>query len=249
MPSLPGHAVGDVVDIEGCAAHCDDADEGLAYYLEVTRQTWVSADSIRDGARGADDFVCGSDVARLTDTHQTSPASCNQGAGAGSRHVRGGVDATRPVWRNEVLVRAEFRRAVEDGAVSLWRKAVLVCVAGDGGNAAEAEVEEWCGEASGAEEGDEEGTEAAVDVEGDAAREGELGERGDVVDDAVGEVGGGADEEDRVAVDKARDGGDGDLVRGRGTGDEVDLDPKVVAGFVERGVTSVGKDPGRGVSR
>ena len=81
-------------------------------------------------------------------------------------------------------------------------------------------------------------------MEGDAARDGELGERGDVVDDAVGKVGGGADEEDRVAVYEARDGGDGDLVAWGGAGDEVDLDSEVVAGFVECGVAGVGEDPG-----
>lgn len=248
MPPLPGHAVGDVVDVEGGTAYCDDADEGLAYDLEIGGERGVGADSLRDGTRGANNLVCRSDVTGLTDTHQTSPAPRNQGAGAGSRHVRGGVDAARPVWRDEVLVCAQLRGAVEDGAVSLGREAVLVCVAGDGSDAAEAEVEERCGEAGSAEEWDEEGAEAAVDVEGDAAGDGELGERGDVVDDAVGEVGGGADEEDRVAIYEARDGGDGDLVGWRGAGDEVDLDSEVVAGFVERGVASVWEDPVRDVS-
>lgn len=121
-------------------------------------------------------------------------------------------------------------------------------VAGDGSDAAETEVKERGREAGGGEKGDEEGAETTVNVEGNAARDGELGEPGDVVDDSVGKVGGRADEEDCVAVNEARDGGDGDLVGWRGAGDEVDLDPEVVAGFVEGGMRCVGEDPGRGVS-
>jgi len=49
----------------------------------------------------------------------------------------------------------------------------------------------------------QEGAEAAVDVEGDVAAEREPGEGGDVVDYAVWKVGGGADEENCVGVDKA----------------------------------------------
>jgi hypothetical protein len=64
-----------------------------------------------------------------------------------------------------------------------------VRVAGDGGDALESEVEGLGLEAGLLEEGDEEGAETAVDVERDGLAEGEAGERGDVVDDAVGEVG------------------------------------------------------------
>lgn len=150
MPALAGHAVGDVVDVERGTAYCDDADEGLAYDLEVCGEGGVGAHGVRDGARGADNLVRGCDVAGLTDTHQTSPAPGNKGAGAGSRHIGGSVDTAGPVWRDEVLVRTQFRRAVEDGTVSLRRKTVLVGVAGDGSDAAETEVEERCGEASSA---------------------------------------------------------------------------------------------------
>lgn len=80
--------------------------------------------------------------------------------------------------------------AVEDGAVALGGEAVFVSVAGDGGDALEAEVERGGFEAGLFEEGDEEGAQAAVDVEWEAFLEGKLGERGDVVDDAVREVGG-----------------------------------------------------------
>lgn len=116
-------------------------------------------------------------------------------------------------------------------------------VAGDGCDTLEAEVEERGGEAGGGEEGDNEGAEATVNMEGDATADGELGECGDVVNDAVGEVGGGAHEENRVAVYETRHGRDGDLVGGRGARDEVDLDPEVVAGLVEGSVGCIREDP------
>jgi hypothetical protein len=119
-----------------------------------------------------------------------------------------------------------------------------VGVAGDGCDTLEAEVEERGGEAGGGEEGNDEGAEAAVNVKGDATADSKLGERGDVIDDAVGKVRGRADEEDRVAVYETRHGGDGDLVGGRGAGDEVDLDPEVVAGLVEGSVGCIRENPG-----
>lgn len=93
------------------------------------------------------------------------------------------------------------------------------------------------------EEGDKEGAEAAVHVQGDSALDGELGEERYVVYDAVREVGGGADEEDCVAVYEARDGGDVDLVAGGWAGDEVDFYAEVGAGFAECGVSCFGENP------
>ena len=145
------------------------------------------------------------------------------------------------------MVGAEAGGAVEDGGVAFRGEAVLVGVAADAGDAGEAEIERVGVEAGAGEEGDEEGAEAAVDVEGDfvVAFQGEGGEGGDVVDDAVGEVGGGADEEDRVAVYKAGDAGCLGAVGRCGAGDQVDFDLEVFAGFAECGVGGLGDDPER----
>ena len=62
-------------------------------------------------------------------------------------------------------------------------------IATDTRHALESEVEELCLEASFLEKGDEEGSQTAVDVERDLALDSELGEEGDIVDNAVGEVG------------------------------------------------------------
>lgn len=75
-----------------------------------------------------------------------------------------------------------------------------MCVAGDGGDALDAEVERFGGVACALEEGHQEGTETTVDVERNVSAECEARETRDVVDDAVREVGGAADEEDSVAV-------------------------------------------------
>lgn len=48
---------------------------------------------------------------------------------------------------------------------------------------------------------------------------GERGQGGDVIDDAVGEVGGAAYQEDCVGIDETADGGNVDLIRGCGTCD------------------------------
>lgn len=53
-------------------------------------------------------------------------------------------------------------------------------------------------------------------MEGEEFAEGEPREGGDVVDDAVGEGGGGANEEDGVVVDEAGDAGDVHAVGWRG---------------------------------
>lgn len=69
-----------------------------------------------------------------------------------------------------------------------------------GGDAAEAEIKGFAVEAGFGEEGDEEGAEAAVYVQGGRVAHGEAGEAADVVDYAVWEVWGGADQEDGVWV-------------------------------------------------
>jgi hypothetical protein len=81
-------------------------------------------------------------------------------------------------------------------------------------------------------------------VEGDLALYGELGEGGYIVDDAVGEVGGGADEEDGIAVDEAGDAWDVDLVGRGGAGYEVDFDAEVGSCFAEGCVCCFWENPG-----
>ena len=67
-------------------------------------------------------------------------------------------------------------------------------IAADARHALEGEIERGGFEAGAREEWHQEGTEAAVDVQREAFAQGETGERGDVVDDAVGEVRRRADE-------------------------------------------------------
>lgn len=66
------------------------------------------------------------------------------------------------------MVRAQLSSAVEDCGIALWREAVFVRVAGDGGDAWEFEVEGFGWEAGAGEARDKEGAEAAVDVEREA---------------------------------------------------------------------------------
>lgn len=66
-------------------------------------------------------------------------------------------------------------------------------IAGDGRHALKAEIEELGFETCFLEKGNEEGAEAAVYVERDLALDCQLRESGDVIDDAVREVGCGAD--------------------------------------------------------
>ena len=70
-------------------------------------------------------------------------------------------------------------------------------------------------------------------MEGYRVGNGKAGEGGNLVDDAMGVVGGGADEEDRVWVYEAAEFGNGDAVGGCGTGDGVEFDVEVGGGLVE----------------
>jgi len=72
---------------------------------------------------------------------------------------------------------------------------------------------------------------------------GERGQGGDVIDDAVREVGRTADQENCVGVDQTADGGDVDFVRGCWTCDQVDADFEVFAGFQEGCMCCVGDNP------
>lgn len=76
-----------------------------------------------------------------------------------------------------------------------------MCIAANAGHALKSEIEELRLETGFLEEGDKERSQAAVDVEGNLALDSEFGEGGDVVDNAVGEVGRGSDKQDGIAVD------------------------------------------------
>lgn len=80
-------------------------------------------------------------------------------------------------------------------------------------------------------------------MQGDAAADGQLGQGGNVVNDAVREVGRRAHEQDRVAVDQAGHAVHVDLVQRRGTGHQVHLDLEVLAGLAESSVCGFGEDP------
>lgn len=243
MPPARRHAVCDVVRVERARRECHHGDERVADDLEIGVKTRVLLQRVDDLLRGADDGVARFDIPGLADAHETRPAAGDEGAGAGAGNRRRGVHAAGPVRGDEVLVGAQGSGAVENGGVALGSEAVLVGVAADASDALEAEVEELSVEAGALEERHEEGAQAAVDVQRDLALDGELGERGDVVDDAVWEVGRGADEEDGVAVDEAGDAGDVDLVGGSWAGYQVDLDAEVFSGFVEGCVSCIWEDP------
>jgi hypothetical protein len=66
----------------------------------------------------------------------------------------------------------------------------------------------WRSEACAGEVGHEEGAKAAVDVEGDGMGDCETGEGRNLVDDTMGVVGRGADEEDCVWIYEAAEFGD-----------------------------------------
>jgi hypothetical protein len=80
-------------------------------------------------------------------------------------------------------------------------------------------------------------------VEGDGVGDCETGESRDLVDDAMGVVGRGADKEDRVRIYEAAEFRDRDTVGRGGTGDGMKFDFEIGGGFVECGMGSGGDDP------
>ena len=81
-------------------------------------------------------------------------------------------------------------------------------------------------------------------MQGDLSLHSQFGEGRYVVYDAVGEVGRGTDEEDRVAVDEAGDAWDVNLVGGSWAGHKVYFDTEVGTSFAERCMCCVWQDPG-----
>lgn len=76
---------------------------------------------------------------------------------------------------------------------------------------------------------------------------GKTGERGNVVDDTVGEGRSRADKKNCVAVDEPRDAGYVDGVRRARAGDKMEFDVEVEARFSECGMGSFWKDPAVGI--
>lgn len=162
MPALGVHAVGDVVDVEVTSGEGDDGDEGAAEHLELHAEGGGRRYVFGDLLGTSDDLDARVDVPGLTDSHHAGPASGDEGTGAGTRDAGGSVHAAGPVGGDKVLVRAQLLGAVEDGGAALGREAVLVRVAGDRGDALEAEVEKFSLKTGLVEERDQERTQTAV---------------------------------------------------------------------------------------
>lgn len=234
VPALGGHGVGDVVDVEVAGGEGDDGDKRAADDLELGRQgRRCRRDVLGDLLGAAYNLHAGVYVARLAHAHHRRPAAGDEGARTRPGDARRRIHAAAPVGGHKVLVGAQFLCAVQDRRIALGGEAVLVRVATDGCYTLEAEVERLCLEAGLFEERNQERSQTAVDVKGNAALHGKLGESRDVVDDAVGEVGGRAHQENCVAIDKAGDSVDVNLVGGCGACDKMDLDLEILSRLVE----------------
>lgn len=250
MPAHIGHGIRNIVDVYfgSGRGESNDTYHGLTDDLEGRAQTGVLTDSPFELACCVDDLVAAVDVAGLADGHHAGPAACDQGAGTRAGHGRGGVDAAGPVGHDEVLVCTQRAVAVEHDGAALGGKAVLVGIDADAGDTRLAEVEAALvvvrgREAGLFEEGDGEGAQTAVDVQGDLVGDGQPREGRDVVDQAMGEVGGRSDQQHGVGIDEPADGRDvHDVVWGR-AGDVVRLDAEVLAGLGECRMGGFRNDP------
>jgi hypothetical protein len=118
-----------------------------------------------------------------------------------------------------------------------------VCIATYTRHSFQSEIEKFALVACFLKEWNEERAEAAVYVQESLPLQCEFGKSADVVDDAVGEVGCRTDQENGVAINETRHGGDVDLVAGRWTLDEVNFDTKIFAGFAECCVSCLWENP------
>lgn len=124
-----------------------------------------------------------------------------------------------------------------------------MCVNRDRSDTRDAEVEatglgEWGGEAGAGEVRHKEGAEAAVDVEGNFIRGGEAREGRNFIDDAVGIIRGGANQEYCIGIYEAADFRNGDAVGRSRTCDGVKLDFEIGCCFIECCVRGLRYDPG-----
>lgn len=90
--------------------------------------------------------------------------------------------------------------AIKNSAVSLWCEAIFVCITAYTCYTLKSEIKEFGLKTCFLQEWHKEGTETAVYVERNLALESEFREGADVVNNSVGKVGRGADEEDGIAV-------------------------------------------------
>eukprot|EP00760_Papus_ankaliazontas_P015455 PhM_4_TR16524/c0_g1_i1/m.40713 len=194
-------------------------------------------DEGRELPRDADNGLGVAAVPVLAEVHHGGPRARDDVAGARAHHARRGVDAARPLRRREHLVAAQLGVLVHEHRGALRGAAVLVCVAGDGRDAVDGEVELQALRAElVADVGHNEAAEAAVDVQPDAPRFGDLGELGDGVHGAAREARRRADDGDGVGRHEAAEvlhvHAPGGVVHAR----LAELDAEVAAGLVEGGV-------------
>lgn len=196
-----------------------------------------------DDFRGADNFPAGRDVAVLSELHEGCPGTSDEGAGTGARKRGRGVHTASPGSGNEVSVLPQLLRPENNDGVAFRRKSIFMGITRNGSDAFETEIKRRGGEAGTVKEGDKERSEAAVDMERDIVAERETGKGGDIVNNSVGEVGGGPNKENGIEVYKASDGACVDFESERINRYFMDFDPKVMTGLVEGGMCGDGDDP------
>ena len=146
-------------------------------------------------------FLAYSQVALAAQRDQRRPRRGEQAARPRTVDARRRVLAARPVGHEEVLAVAQLLVAEHQDRRALHAVAVLVRVGGDRRDAGEAEVEHGDVEAEHLAERQQEPAEAAVDVQADAALEGQRGQLVDRIDRAVAVVARGSDDRRSVGVD------------------------------------------------
>lgn len=149
---------------------------------------------------------------------------------------------------DEVLVSSELLVAVEHGRITLRSKSILVSIAGDGCDTRLTEVEAalvliWARETGLLHEGNDEGAQAAVDVEGNLILDSELGERGNIINHAVREVGSRSNKENGVGVDQSGNRRNIDLIFWSRARDSVELDAEIMACLIKSSVSGIRDNP------
>ena len=118
------------------------------------------------------------------------PCASHRTAGPAALEALRGVDAACPLFHDEIGVSPELGRAEHQHADPFGRLAVLVVVAGDRGHAGEPEIVRLL--LTGKRE--HEPAQASIHVQVGAVREGQLRQRGDIINDGMAVVGGRTDD-------------------------------------------------------